>query len=150
MTSQHYATTHKDSFSTKSVDVCYVEGIQASLFSGEMKTRPKATLSGGFHLITEKNMDPLVLRQRRIFSSPLYPVFLIGCSQNEVPDRRPGNKFSFCKMLAWKLFFLTQLQGHMKADESFSTYVVVPLILSYGHVHISMLFGDFVRPSCCK
>ncbi|GFV18023.1 hypothetical protein TNCV_168271 [Trichonephila clavipes] len=58
MTVQHYATTHKDSFATKSVNFCYFGEMKASSISSSGEDLTRITFFGTFRHINEKSKPP--------------------------------------------------------------------------------------------
>ncbi|GFV64469.1 uncharacterized protein TNCV_1883071 [Trichonephila clavipes] len=69
-TVQHYATTRKNSFSTKSDDFCYIEGMKLSSCFSPWEDPMRITLPGESRLITEKNTPPFLWCPQMMFSAP--------------------------------------------------------------------------------
>ncbi|GFY09754.1 hypothetical protein TNCV_3697161 [Trichonephila clavipes] len=70
-----------------------------------------------------------------------------GCSQRDATDwRKEQSLQDGCRLFTWKFFFHIQQQGHEKAEEPLSAYVVVRLMPSNDPVQVSKLCGDFGRP----
>ncbi|GFS52054.1 hypothetical protein TNCV_1104761 [Trichonephila clavipes] len=96
-TAQQYATRHKDSFPTKSIDFCFIGGIKVNSVSSPGEDSTRITLSGTFRLITQKNMPSFLWCPQLMFSAPQYPLFPAVCRQRHAQDWTPDIKNCLCK-----------------------------------------------------
>ncbi|GFW79248.1 hypothetical protein TNCV_2476551 [Trichonephila clavipes] len=92
---QQCATTLKDSFASKSIDFCYLGGMNLSAIFSPGIDSTKITLYDTSRFFTEKNMPPFLWCPRLMFISPQYPVFSAGCK--DAPDWAPSVKASLYK-----------------------------------------------------
>ncbi|GFY02587.1 hypothetical protein TNCV_3504671 [Trichonephila clavipes] len=125
--------------------------MKASSISSTGEDSARFHFLGTFRLITEKNMSPFFVASTTdgfistitCFSywmqSKKYTRLDAGLKSRSLQDE--------CRLISWKFFFQTQQQGHEKAEEPSSPYIVRRLLPSRDHVQMSMLCCELGRPS---